>query len=112
MRGEARLRAERAARLYVGQREARSLRGLLQRPDARAFRPLEARARNDRGCRVITEPLLLLPDRAWRGGARLFGRPGARRADGDELSRREADQEAARDAGFFREDDNRVLRDR
>ena len=60
----------------------------LQRPDAGAVRPLQARARDDRGRGVVAEPLLLLPHRAWRGGAHLFGRSGARRADGDELSRR------------------------
>ena len=36
------------------------------------------------------EPLLLLPDRAWRGGAAVVGRSGAGRDDGDELSRRRA----------------------
>ena len=72
--------------------------------------PLQARARDDRGGRVGAEPLLLLPHRAWRRGAHLLGRSGARREDGDELSRREADQKAARDARLLGEDHGGVLR--
>src|SRR5438552_7493195 len=112
MSGQARLRAERAARLRVRQRQARSLRGLLQRPDAGAFGTLQARARDDRGRRVLAEPLLLLPHRAWRSGAGLFGRPGARRNDGDELPRRKAHQKAARHARFRRENHQRFVGDR
>ena len=50
----------------------------------------QARARDDRGRGVVAEPLLLLPGRARRRGAAAVGRSGARRADGDELSRRAA----------------------
>src|SRR5882724_4132942 len=92
MPGEARLCAERAARLCLRQRQARSLRGLLQRSDAGAVRLVEARTRDDRGRRVLAEPLLLLSHGAWRRSARLLGRSGARRDDGDELPRRQADE--------------------
>ena len=43
-------------------------------------RPVQARARDDRGRGVVAEPLLLLPDRAWRGGAAIFRQSAARRA--------------------------------
>ena len=61
-----------------------------------AVRPVQARARDDRGGGVIAKSLLLLPHRSWRGGAAIFRRSAARRAHGDELSRRAADQASAR----------------
>ena len=64
--GQARLRAECARRLCLRHGEARSFRRHVQRPDAGAERALQARARDDRGRRVVAEPLLLLPDRARR----------------------------------------------
>ncbi len=42
---------------------------LLQRSDAGSVRPVEAGAGDDRGRGLEREPLLLLPDRSWRGGA-------------------------------------------
>ena len=72
----------------------------------------QARARDDRGGGLGGEPLLLLPDRAWRGGARAVGRPGARRDAGDELPRGAADAAAAGDARFRGEDDAGERRDR
>jgi hypothetical protein len=99
---EARLRAERAAGLCVRHGQARSIRGHVQRPDARSLRVVQTRARDDRGRGVLAQSLLLLPGRPWGRGAAAFGRSGARRADGDELSRRETAAPAARHAGFCR----------
>ena len=79
---------QRAARLCLRREEAARLHRHVQRPDAGRFRPDQARARDDRGRRLVGQPLLLLPDRAWRGGAAAVGRSGARRDDGDELPRR------------------------
>ena len=95
---EARLCSERSSGLFVRRSEAPDLRRDLQRPDARALRPVQARARNDRGRRVLAEPLLLLPGRARRRGARAVRRSGAGRADGDELPRRPVEQAAPRHA--------------
>ena len=68
--------------------EARNLRRHVQRPDAGRVRPVQARARDDRGRGVVAEPLLLLPDRARRRGPAIFRQSAARRAARDELSRR------------------------
>ena len=76
-------------------RQARGVRRHVQRPDAGASGPVQARARDDRGRGVVAQPLLLLPGRAWRRGARAVRRSGARRADGDELSRRAARRSAS-----------------
>ena len=78
----------------------------LQRPDAGAVRPLQARARDDRGRGVVAEPLLLLPHRAWRGGAQL-GDPVLGEMMVMNYRAARLDQEAARDARFRREDDRR-----
>ncbi len=84
--------------LCLRQRQARSLRRHVQRPDAGAVGPVQARARDDRGRGVVAQPLLLLPGGARRRGARAVGRSAARRTDGDELSRRAAEQAPARHA--------------
>ena len=57
-----------------------------------AVRPHQARARDDRGRRVVREPLLLLPGGPRSGGARALGRSRAGRDAGDELPRRRARQ--------------------
>ena len=58
------------------------------------------------------EPLLLLPRRARRGRAAALRRSGARRVDGDELSRRRACAAAPRHARFRREAHGSAMRDR
>ena len=79
-RGQARLRAERAQGLHLRHGEAFRLRRHVQRSDAGAVGPEQARARDDRGRGFGAQPLLLLPRRPWRRGASAFRRPGARRA--------------------------------
>ena len=64
-----------AARLRVRQRQAGSLRGILQRPDARAVRPLQARARDDRGRRIVAEPRYYCLTAHGAAVARLSGDP-------------------------------------
>src|SRR5262249_25579312 len=86
MPGQARLRAERPSRLRFRYGEAGALRRHVQRSDARRLRSLKARARDDRGSRVIAEPLLLLPYGPWGRGQAIFRQSIARRASCHELS--------------------------
>ena len=92
--------------------QARGLRRHVQRPDAGAVRLDQARARDDRGRGLGAEPLLLLPRRPWRRGASAIRRSGARRTDGDELSRRAADAARARHARLRRQAHRRAVDDR
>ena len=70
----------------------------------------QARTRDDRGRGVVAEPLLLLPGRARRRGARAFRRSGARRADRDELPRRRGSIQRQRGHARFRgQADDRAL---
>src|SRR5271165_2969790 len=87
MRGEARLRAERLQHLQPEATAAAQLHGDVQRDHAVRVRAVEARARDGRRCRIVSESLLLLPRGAWRGGAHAVGRSGTGRDDGAELSR-------------------------
>ena len=79
--GEAGLRAQRAAGLRLRQRQAEGLHPDGRRPDAGRQRPLQARARDDRGGRQLGQPLPLLPDLARGGRAPARQGPGAGRAD-------------------------------
>src|SRR5436190_3587798 len=106
---EARLRAERAAGICIRHGEARSVRRDVQRPDARAVRLVEARTRNDCGCRLFPESLLLLLGRARCRGPTAVRGPRIGRADGDELSRRAAYATPAIDARFRRETHGRAV---
>ena len=74
-----------------------------------AVGPEQDRARDDRGRGVLAEPLLLLPGRARRRGAAIFRRSGARRIDGDELSRGAIAEAPARHARFRGEADKPAL---
>ena len=54
------------------------------------FRSVETGTRNDRGGSLVGKSLLLLPGRTRGCSKAAVGRPGARRNDGHELSRRNA----------------------